>query len=44
VAEPHVLAREVDVQEAGFRQVSEILPRLEEFETWSQIVVRALFG
>jgi predicted NUDIX family phosphoesterase len=44
VAEPLVQAREADVQEASFRPVSEILPRLEEFETWSQIVVRALFG
>jgi predicted NUDIX family phosphoesterase len=43
VAEPRVQAREADVLEARFRPVSEILPRLAEFESWSQIVVRALF-
>jgi predicted NUDIX family phosphoesterase len=44
VAEPLVRAREADVLEAGFRPVSEILSRMEEFETWSQIAVRALFA
>jgi predicted NUDIX family phosphoesterase len=44
VAEPRVQAREADVLEAGFRPVREILPRLDEFETWSQIAVRALFA
>jgi predicted NUDIX family phosphoesterase len=44
VAEPLVRAREADVLEAGFRPVHELLPRLEEFETWSQIAVRALFA
>jgi predicted NUDIX family phosphoesterase len=44
VSVPLVRAREADVLEAGFRPVSEILPRLDEFETWSQIAVRALFA
>jgi predicted NUDIX family phosphoesterase len=44
VAEPRVRGREADVLEARFRPVGEILPRLDEFETWSQIAVRALFG
>jgi predicted NUDIX family phosphoesterase len=44
VAEPLVQARETDVLEARFRPVAEILPRLDEFETWSQIAMRALFS
>jgi predicted NUDIX family phosphoesterase len=44
VAEPRVGGREADVLEAQFRPVGEILPRLDQFESWSQIVVRALFG
>ncbi len=44
VAEPRVRGREADVLEAGFRPVAKILPILDQFETWSQIVVRALFG
>jgi predicted NUDIX family phosphoesterase len=44
VSEPLIRPRELDVLEAGFRPVSEILPRLDEFESWSQIAVRALFG
>jgi predicted NUDIX family phosphoesterase len=44
VKDPLVQAREADVQEARFRPVGEILPRLNEFESWSQIVVQALFG
>ncbi|HMP06592.1 MAG TPA: phosphoesterase [Lacipirellulaceae bacterium] len=44
VDEPRVLPREADILNAGFRPVEEILAELEQFETWSQIVVRALFG
>jgi predicted NUDIX family phosphoesterase len=44
VQQPHVRPREADILEAGFRPVVEILPRLGEFESWSEIVVRALFG
>lgn len=44
VASPQVQPREADILDARFRPVSEILSRLEEFETWSQIAVRALFG
>jgi len=44
VAEPRVRPRESDLLEAGFRPVADILARLEQFETWSQIAVRALFG
>jgi predicted NUDIX family phosphoesterase len=44
VAEPRVQPRESDLLEAGFRPVAEILERIGEFESWSQIVVRALFA
>jgi predicted NUDIX family phosphoesterase len=44
VAKPAVRPREEDILEAGFRPVAEILAALEHFETWSQIVVKALFG
>lgn len=44
VAEPLVRPREADILGARFRPVGEILPRLDEFETWSQIVVRALYA
>ncbi len=41
---PRIRPREADILEARFRPVGEILPRLGEFESWSEIVVRALFG
>jgi predicted NUDIX family phosphoesterase len=41
---PEVAPREEDILNAGFRPVAEILAELDRFETWSQIVVRALFG
>jgi predicted NUDIX family phosphoesterase len=44
VSRPAVRAREEDILEAGFRPVREILAELDGFESWSQIVVRALFG
>lgn len=44
VAEPNVRPREADIQGARFSPVADILARLDEFETWSQIAVRALFG
>jgi predicted NUDIX family phosphoesterase len=44
VERPDVLPREADILEAGFRPIDDILSRLEAFESWSQIVVRALFG
>jgi predicted NUDIX family phosphoesterase len=43
VEEPQIEPREADILDARFRPVSEILPRLGEFESWSEIVVRALF-
>ena len=44
VEHPAVAPREEDILEAGFRPVAEILAELDRFESWSQIVVRALFG
>jgi predicted NUDIX family phosphoesterase len=44
LSEPHLEPREADILEARFTPVSEILPRLGEFESWSEIAVRALFG
>jgi len=44
VREPHVRPREADILAAGFRTVDDILGRLDQFESWSEIVVRALFS
>lgn len=44
VESPHIRPREADILDGQFRPVSDILPRLGEFESWSEIVVRALFG
>jgi predicted NUDIX family phosphoesterase len=44
VERPAVAPREEDILDAGFRPVADILPRLDEFESWSQIAVQALFG
>lgn len=44
VGQPVIRPRETDILDAGFRPVAEILAEIEQFETWSQIVVRALFG
>jgi predicted NUDIX family phosphoesterase len=43
VAEPRVTPREADVLNAGFQPVNDILAHLDQFETWSQIAIRALF-
>ena len=44
VEEPNVRPREADILEARFSPVDDILSRLDQFESWSQIAVRALFG
>ncbi len=44
VNEPLVQPRETEILNAGFRPVDEILAELDHFESWSQIVVQALFG
>ena len=44
VEKPVVRPREADILEARFTPVADILTRLEQFESWSEIAVRALFG
>lgn len=44
VERPDIEAREVDIIDAGFRPVSELLAARVEFETWSQICLEALFA
>ncbi|MEX0586352.1 MAG: phosphoesterase [Pirellulales bacterium] len=43
VDEPHVTSREPDLMDAAFLPVAQLLADLDEFETWSQICLRALF-
>jgi predicted NUDIX family phosphoesterase len=40
---PSVRAREKELADSGFRPVKELLNELEQFETWSQIALKALF-
>lgn len=44
VQRPAVVARESEIVDGSFRPVQEILPHLDDFEMWSQICLRALFG
>jgi len=44
VESPDVHSREEDIIEAGFCPIEEILADVEGFETWSQIVLKALFA
>jgi predicted NUDIX family phosphoesterase len=44
VHDPLVRPREADILDARFTPVADILTRLDQFESWSQIAVRALFG
>jgi predicted NUDIX family phosphoesterase len=43
VEQPAVFARESEIVDSGFQPVQEILHHLDDFETWSQICLRALF-
>lgn len=43
VTVPAVEPREADILEAGFRPLPQILAEIEQYETWSQICLRALF-
>lgn len=40
----NVHPREQDILEAGFQPLDELLTELDQFESWSQIAVKALFG
>ena len=44
VETPNVRPREADILDARFSPVADILTRLDQFESWSEIAVRALFG
>lgn len=43
VQSPNIRANESEIQNAGFLPIEQIIAELDQFETWSQIVVRALF-
>ena len=40
----NVHPREEDIVDAGFQPIDQLLTELNQFETWSEIVVKALFG
>jgi predicted NUDIX family phosphoesterase len=44
VAAPAVRARESDIVEGQFQAISNLLGERDQFETWSQICLEALFG
>ncbi|BBO32975.1 phosphoesterase [Lacipirellula parvula] len=44
VDNPGVRPREEDILDAGFRPVHELLAEIDRCETWSQIVLKALFA
>ena len=44
IESPEVKPNEEDILEAGFRPVSEMLAKLEEFETWSSICLESIYG
>jgi len=44
VERPNVRPRETDILGARFSPVADILTRLDQFESWSEIAVRALFS
>lgn len=43
VAEPLIRPREADLADAQFEPLEQILESIDEYETWSQICLRALF-
>jgi len=43
VTQPNVAPHEDEIADAGFRPLSELLNEIEQFETWSQISLQALF-
>ena len=43
VAQPLVRPMESDLANAGFVRVEDVMAQIDEFETWSQICLRALF-
>ena len=43
VEQPNVFANESGIVDAGFRSIEELVAEIDQFETWSQICLRALF-
>ncbi len=43
VAEPNVRQRESEIIEAGFLPVDQLMNELDDFESWSQIALKAIF-
>jgi len=41
---PDVQSREDEIMDAGFRPVSELMSQLDQFESWSEICLQALFA
>ncbi len=41
--QPSVSARETDIIESGFQPVDRLLEQIDDFETWSQICLQAIF-
>lgn len=44
VETPNVEPREAEILDSGFRPADELLSQAEQFESWSQICLQALFG
>jgi len=44
VVQPNVRAREDDIADAGFESLEGIMANIENYETWSQICLNALFA
>lgn len=44
VEQPRIEPREAEILDAGFVPVDELLTQVEQFESWSQICLQALFG
>ncbi len=44
VDQPKVEAREPDITDAGFAPIQSILAEADQYESWSQICLRALYG
>ncbi|MFP6620128.1 MAG: phosphoesterase [Pirellulaceae bacterium] len=43
VERPDVQSREDEIMDAGFRPVTDLMSQLDQFESWSEICLRALF-
>ena len=44
VERPQVTSREDEIRDAGFRPVAELMTELDQFESWSEICLKAIFA